>query len=277
MKRMFLFGLVNIVVVLVVSMIAALFGLTGDTSNLFGLAIFCLLWGSVGSLISLFMSKWLAKKSFGITPIQTPVTASERLVYSTVQRIAQQEGITMPEVGIYRSATPNAFATGASKNASLVAVSTGLIDLMEDDEIEAVIGHEMAHVVNGDMVTMALVQGVVNAFVLFAANIFSRDEDGRSFLLYYVLQIVFGVVANILVVFPFSRYREFRADAGSAKFLGRTKMIRALQKLQTLNPKHGPLMDDKKMAVQAFFGLGGSWMATHPSLEKRIEALKKLN
>ena len=229
----------------------------------------------------------MAKRAFKIQIIKNPVTNHERIVFNTVQKIAQSNGIKMPEVGIFNSPTPNAFATGATKNSSLVAVSTGLLEAMDQDEIEAVVGHEMAHILNGDMVTMTLLQGVMNAFVIFFARIIANivsnalsDRDGglgrfAEFGIIMVLQIALGFLAS-MVVNAFSRHREFKADAGSAKYLGRNKMIKALQKLQSFKTT-GPMAKNKNFATMAISGSVKSLFSTHPPLEKRIEALKALN
>lgn len=292
LKRIGLFILTNILVIALITVITRVFGidtqyLTPNGIDLQALAIMSLLWGMVGSVISLFLSKWSAKRAFKIKIIKTPNTIHEKIVYQTVQKISQSEGIKVPEVGIFHSPSPNAFATGATKNSSLVAVSTGLLEAMDSDEIEAVVGHEMAHILNGDMVTMTLLQGVMNAFVIFFARIIASiisnalsDRDGGlgrgvETLIILVMQFALGILAS-LVVNAFSRHREFHADAGSAKYLGRNKMIKALQKLESFH-RSGPVARNKNFATMGISGSFKSWFSTHPPLSKRIEALKALH
>lgn len=235
MKRVFLFVATNIAVLAVISVVMRLFGfdqvMTQNGLDYRALAVFSLLWGSVGSFISLAMSKWMAKKSMGVQIIENPRSADEQWLVDTVRRQAQDVGIGMPEVGVFQSPSPNAFATGMKKNDSLVAVSTGLLQTMTKDEVEAVLGHEVAHVANGDMVTMALIQGVLNAFVIFFSRIIgyaiaaaSRDSRGSgytmgSFIGTIIAQIVLGFVAAIIINW-FSRWREFHADEGGARLAG---------------------------------------------------------
>ena len=285
MKRIFFFILTNIAVVATVTTLTMVLGLepylTANGINYVDLAIYSLLWGMVGSFISLFMSKWIAKSSMGVQIID------ERSQYGWLVRrvhdIAKTAGLPkMPEVGIFQSSQPNAFATGPSKSNSLVAVSTGLLQTMNEDEIDGVLAHEIAHIANGDMVTMTLIQGVVNAFVIFISRIIvmliQRNSDSRggfaSFGIYILCQIVFGFLGS-MVTAAFSRAREFRADAGSAKYVGTPKMIAALQALQArFNPKESEV----PKSMRAMQIAGGGMMAllsTHPPLEKRIEALQK--
>lgn len=287
-----LFMLTNILVVVTVSIITSFLGLnnylTAAGLNYSALMGFCLVWGFVGSGISLLISKWMAKKMMGVEIVD------ERGQYGDLVRrvhvLAKQAGLTkMPEVGVYQSPEVNAFATGPSKNNSLVAVSTGLLSQMNSNEVEGVLAHEVAHIANGDMVTMALVQGVVNAFVMFFARIASfalaqamqgdRDDDRPvvpNFLVTMVFEMVFGFLGMFVVTW-FSRLREFRADAGAAKVAGKEKMIAALRRLQQ---KTGSLADDQaafqtlKISSQKKKGIM-SYLSTHPSLEDRIAALER--
>ena len=290
MKRIALFLLTNLAVMLVLSIVLSIVTrwLGVDSRSTSGLLVLAAVFGFGGSIISLLMSKWMAKRSYGVQVIEQPRTEVEHWLVTTVQRQAQQAGIGMPEVGIYESPDMNAFATGANRNSALVAVSSGLLYSMSRDEAEAVLAHEVSHVANGDMVTLALIQGVVNTFVIFLArmvaglisNFFrSNDEEqgaGMGGLAYYVivfaLEMVFGVLASIIVMW-FSRQREFRADAGSAQLVGRDKMIAALERLRRGNE---PQMEGAMMA----FGINGKrsmseLFLSHPPLEKRIEALRQ--
>lgn len=290
MKRIALFLLTNLAVMLVLSIVLSIVTrwLGVDSRSTSGLLVLAAVFGFGGSIISLLMSKWMAKRSYGVQVIEQPRTEVEHWLVTTVQRQAQQAGIGMPEVGIYESPDMNAFATGANRNSALVAVSSGLLYSMSRDEAEAVLAHEVSHVANGDMVTLALIQGVVNTFVIFLArmvaglisNFFrSNDEEqgaGMGGLAYYVivfaLEMVFGVLASIIVMW-FSRQREFRADAGSAQLVGRDKMIAALERLRR---GHEPQMEGTMMA----FGINGKrsmseLFMSHPPLEKRIEALRQ--
>ncbi|MCL4104491.1 UNVERIFIED_CONTAM: hypothetical protein GTU68_047453 [Idotea baltica] len=231
-----------------------------------------------GSFISLAMSKWIAKRSVGAHVIEQPANDMEVWVMRTVERQAQQAGIGMPEVAVYDSPEINAFATGMSRNNALVAVSTGLLHSMSQDEAEAVLGHEISHVANGDMVTLTLVQGVLNTFVFFFARIAATalmrgsDSRGMQFVLVMVFQVVFGALASIIVMW-FSRHREFRADAGGASLAGKQKMIAALQRLQS---SQGESQLDGQLTA---FGISGKLSAsklfmTHPPLAERIAALQ---
>jgi heat shock protein HtpX len=292
MLRIVLFVLTNLAIMLVLSVVASIFGLdrwayAHAHINLSGLLAMCALFGMGGSFISLLLSKTLAKMSVGAQVIAQPRDASEKWLFDTVAHHAQNAGIGMPEIAIYESPEMNAFATGASKNHALVAVSTGLLNSMNRDEVSAVLGHEITHVANGDMVTLALIQGVLNTFVMFLARVLGsvvdgalrgdrdRDEGGYGigyFLITLVLQMVLGVLATIIVMW-FSRWREFRADAGGARLGGRQAMISALQ---TLSGNRGETMLPK--AVQAF-GISGSGglsrlFMSHPPIEERIAALK---
>lgn len=286
MMRILLFLATNMAVLVVFNIILSLTGIQSSSTT--GLLIMAALFGFSGSLISLFMSKMMAKKAVGAEVIETPRNETERWLVETVKRQAQQAGLPMPEVAIYHSADVNAFATGASRNNSLVAVSTGLLNNMTRDEAEAVLAHEVSHIANGDMVTMTLLQGVLNTFVIFLSRIIasvaanSRNDDESSssnsgiyFLVSMVLEIVFGFLASIIAMW-FSRYREYHADAGSAQLVGKEKMIAALRRLQSL---HEPQELEGQLAAFAINGKRGGLAAlfmSHPPLEKRIEALQKL-
>ncbi|KFI06905.1 protease HtpX [Massilia sp. BSC265] len=290
MKRVVLFLATNLAVVLVVSLVLNLLGVgravTGQGIDIGALAVFSLVVGFTGSFISLLMSKPMAKWSTGARVIETPASATERWLVDTVRRLSERAGIGMPEVAVYEG-EPNAFATGAFKNSALVAVSTGLLANMNQDEVEAVLGHEVAHIANGDMVTLTLIQGVVNTFVVFLARVVGffvdkllfRSEDrgpGIGYMItVFVCEIAFGILASIIVAW-FSRKREFRADAGSAKLLGTpVPMQHALARLGGLAPGALP----SSMAASGISGSGGGWGAvfsTHPPMEQRIAALQAL-
>lgn len=289
MKRIFLFLVTNLAVIVVMSVVLSLLGvnryLYSRGLDFSGLLVFSLVVGFTGSIISLLMSKRMAKWSTGAYVIDTPSNSTEQWLLNTVAKLSNAAGIRMPEVAVY-DGEPNAFATGAFKNSALVAVSTGLLANMTHEEVEAVLGHEIAHVANGDMVTLTLIQGVLNTFVVFLArvvgffvdNLLSRNSDnngGRGlgyFLTVIVCEILFGVLASIIVAW-FSRYREYRADAGSAQLLGSSRpMIHALQRLGHMASGDLP----KNMAALGISGSGAfmSLFATHPPIEKRIEALQ---
>lgn len=291
MKRIFLFLVTNIAVMVVIGTIFNLLGLhsslaaNGVDLDLKKLLLMSAIIGSTGSIISLFMSKWSAKRSMGVVVIESPQNQTEQWLIDIVARQAQMAGIGMPEVGIFESPEPNAFATGANRDSALVAVSTGLLRAMSADEVEAVVGHEISHVANGDMITMALMQGVVNTFVYFFATIIGHfvdkvilknEESGYGWAYYVtqmVAQIALGILASMLTMW-FSRYREFRADAGGANLAGREKMIAALQALQRA---HEPEALPSQLAA---FGINGGGamrlFMTHPPLEERIAALQNL-
>lgn len=289
MKRIFLFLLTNLAVVLVLSIVARVTGL--DTwlavhgQSYVGLLVFAAFFGFAGSFISLAMSKFMAKRSMGVRVISpTSPDPTEQWLLSVVGHHARNVGVTMPEVGIFDSPEPNAFATGARRNAALVAVSSGLLQRMGRQQVEAVLGHEMTHVANGDMVTLTLVQGVVNTFVIFLSRVIggflSRSEDGRGggyFVTVIVLQLVFGILANIIVMW-FSRHREFRADRGGAQLAGRENMIGALEDLKQV---HEPLPSQQFAAFGIAEGpVGGGikrLFMSHPPLEERIAALRALS
>ena len=290
MKRIFLFILTNVAVLFVINITLRLLGVdrwmdeTGGI-NFTALLVLSAVIGFAGSLVSLAMSKWSAKRMVGAQVIENPVDPTERWLVDTVRKQAGVAGIGMPEVAIYDAPDVNAFATGWNRNAALVAVSTGLLQNMSKDEIEAVLAHELSHVANGDMVTLALIQGVVNTFVIFFSKLFGYfvdrvllKNDGRNgpgigaFAAEIVAQLVLGVLASIIVMW-FSRQREFRADAGGANLAGRNKMIAALERLK-INHEQAALPE--KIAA---FGISGGHkfsklFMTHPPLDERIEALR---
>ena len=287
MKRIVLFLATNLAVMLVLSVVASLLGvnqwLTANGLNFGALLAFAALFGFGGAFISLAMSKTIAKWSTGAHVIETPQTADEQWVVATVRRFAEKAGIGMPEVAVFEGA-PNAFATGAFKNSSLVAVSTGLLQSMSREEVEAVIGHEVAHVANGDMVTLTLIQGVVNTFVIFISRVVGYFVDkvvfktergvGPGYMITVIVcEIVFGILASIIVAW-FSRQREFRADSGSADMSGSPRsMIAALRRLGGQEPGELP------QALQAFgIAEGGSkflaLFSSHPPIPERIAALE---
>lgn len=289
MKRILLFIATNLAVVLVLGVVLNIvFSMLGiDRSSVGGLLVFCAVFGFGGSTISLLISKWMAKRAYSVQVIEQPRNEMEHWLMTTVARQAQQAGIGMPEVGIYDSPDMNAFATGPSRNNALVAVSTGLMYSMSRDEAEAVLAHEVSHVANGDMVTLTLIQGVVNTFVMFFARIvaniissfFSNNEEeeggGMGGLAYFaivmVLELAFGVLASIIVMW-FSRQREYRADEGGARLAGKEKMIAALERL-----RRGPEVELE--GSLAAFGINGKrhseLFMSHPPLEKRIQSLRE--
>ncbi|MBY0473849.1 MAG: protease HtpX [Nitrosomonas sp.] len=290
MKRVFLFIITNLAIIAVLSITLRLFGFErildeqGTNLDINSLLLFAAVFGFGGSFMSLAMSKWTAKRFTGAQVIEMPRNAQEHWLVATVQRQAKIAGIGMPEVAIYAAPDVNAFATGMSKNAALVAVSTGLLSNMSQDEAEAVLAHEVSHIANGDMVTLALIQGVVNTFVIFLSRVIGHTIDravfktqeghGPAFWVTTIIaEIVLGVLASIIVMW-FSRQREFRADAGGANLAGKEKMIAALRRLQ-LTHKHAHLPDQL-----AAFGISGSrngltrLFMSHPPLEERIAALE---
>ena len=287
MKRILLFVLTNVLVVTVLGVVASLLGvnryLTANGLNLGSLLGFALVMGFGGAIISLLISKPMAKWTSGVRIIEQPQNVDEAWIVETVRKLSEKAGIGMPEVGIFEG-DPNAFATGAFKNSALVAVSTGLLQGMTKEEIEAVIGHEVAHIANGDMVTMTLIQGVMNTFVVFLSRVigyavdsFLRKGDDRSsgpgigyMITTIVLDIVLGFAAAIVVAW-FSRQREFRADAGAAQLLGRKQpMINALARLGGMAPGELP----KSVAAMGIAGGIGQLFSTHPPIEERIAALQ---
>ena len=291
MKRIVLFIATNLAVMLVLSLVLSLLGVgnpaRGSTLNLGSLLVFSLVVGFTGSIFSLLISKPMAKWSTGARVIDNPTSSTELWLVNTVRALSERAGIAMPEVAVYEG-DANAFATGAFKNSALVAVSTGLLQSMNRDEVEAVLGHEIAHVANGDMVTLTLIQGVVNTFVVFMARVVgffvdnvllknnNREGGGRGigyFVTVMVCEVIFGLLASIIVAW-FSRQREFRADAGSAKLLGSpTPMMHALARLGGVPPGELP----QSMQALGISGGNGGWgalFATHPPLEQRIAALR---
>jgi len=290
MKRIFLFLATNLAIVLVLSVTMRLLGvepyLNASGLNLSALLIFAAVMGFGGSFISLAISKWSVKKSMGVHVIEAPANSTEFWLVETIRKYASAAGIQMPEVGIYESPDVNAFATGMSKNSSLIAVSTGLLQQMTRQEAEAVLGHEVSHAANGDMVTLALIQGVVNTFVMFLSRVIGhlvdrvvfKTERGQGpafFVTMIIAELVLGILASIIVMW-FSRQREFRADQGGASLAGRQNMIAALQRLNSLHPQPLP---EKMAAFGIAGGMGGGLkrlFMTHPPLEERIAALAKL-
>ena len=294
MKRILLFVATNFAVLLVISILFKLLGLEGLLQangvdlDYGAVLIVAAVIGFSGSLISLFISKTMAKRAMGVEVIHRPANAHERWLVDTVAQLAGQAGVGMPEVGVFRSPAPNAFATGWNRNDALVAVSTGLLEQMSADEVEAVLGHEMSHVANGDMVTLTLIQGVVNTFVVFLSTVIGhlvdrvvfKTEQGHGpayFVVSLLAQLLLSVLATMIVMW-FSRYREFRADAGGAELAGRQKMISALQALQR---QHEP--KDLSSGEFAAFGISGNigqglaaLFMSHPPLEQRIAALRQV-
>jgi len=288
MMRIMLFLATNVAIMIVISIVFSVLGIgstlqaNGVDLNLNALLIMSAIIGMTGSVISLAISKWSAKRAMGVHVIETPQNQTEQWLVSLVARQAKAAGIGMPEVGIFQTPEPNAFATGMSRNNALVAVSTGLLQAMSQDEVEAVVGHEISHVANGDMITMALMQGVVNTFVYFFASIIGhfvdrvilKNERGHGigyFITQIAAQIVLSFLASILVMW-FSRYREFHADKGGARLAGKEKMISALRALQRA---HSP---EDLPGQLAAFGINGGGakklFMSHPPLEERIAALQ---
>ncbi|NOT24830.1 MAG: protease HtpX [Acidobacteria bacterium] len=288
-RRIFLFLLTNLAVVLTLSVVLSVLGVgryVGPNGlDIQALAIFCLVWGMGGAFISLQLSRWMAKRATGVTLIDGQTGQPELdWLHATVTRLTQQANLPMPEVGVYDSPEVNAFATGPSKSRSLVAVSSGLLRAMRRDEVEGVLAHEVAHIANGDMVTMTLLQGVMNAFVMFLARIIafalasrgSRDDrgGGSSYLVVFVLEMVLGIFGSMVTAW-FSRQREFRADHGGATLAGKDRMLAALRRLaanhELVDPRH------EALATAKINGTRG-WMvffSTHPPLETRIAALEQ--
>ncbi len=288
MKRILLFLGTNLAIVLVLSVTMRLLGiepyLTANGLNLGSLLVFAAVMGFGGSLISLALSKWSVKRAMGVHVIETPANSTEFWLVETIRKYATEMGIKMPEVGIYDAPEINAFATGMSRNSSLIAVSTGLLQQMSRTEAEAVLGHEVAHAANGDMVTLALIQGVVNTFVMFLSRVIGylvdkvvfKTERGTGpafFVTMIIAELVLGVLASMIVMW-FSRRREFRADRGGATLAGRRNMIAALERLKAQSPQPLP----ENMAAFGIAGGVGSGLKrlfmTHPPLEERIAALK---
>ncbi len=289
MQRIMLFLATNIAILAVLSITMRLLGIeslldeSGTNLNLNSLLVFAAVIGFTGSFISLAISKWTAKRLTGAQVIESPRNETERWLVETVRRQAQQAGIGMPEVAIYNAPDPNAFATGMKRNDALVAVSTGLMQTMTRDEVEAVLAHEVSHIANGDMVTMALIQGVVNTFVIFLSRVIGHLVDrlvfkterghGPAFWITSIIaELVLGILASVIVMW-FSRQREYRADAGAARLVGPNKMIAALQRLA--GTANQPL-PDQLHAFGISGGRGGlsALLMTHPKTEDRINALR---
>ena len=276
-KRIFLFVVTNLAIVFTISIILGILGV--DPSGLAGLAVFSLVWGMGGAFISLLISRWIAKRATGVQLVDGRTGRQELdWLYATVERLTRQANLPMPEVGVYESPEVNAFATGPSRSKSLVAVSSGLLRSMRPNEVEGVLAHEVAHIANGDMVTMTLLQGVINAFVIFFARVIagflSRSNDDRpNFLVVIALQTVLGILGSLVTAW-FSRQREFRADAGGATLSGRENMLGALRRLaanhELVDTSHQALATMKINGVPGFMAL----FSTHPPLETRIAALE---
>ncbi|HSX62819.1 MAG TPA: protease HtpX [Tahibacter sp.] len=283
--RIVLFLATNLAILFLLTIVIKLFGLdAGSTRNLTSLLVMAAVIGMGGSFISLALSKWMAKRATGAQVITQPQSEVEQWLYSTVKRQAEAAGIGMPEVAIYGGPEMNAFATGMSRDNALVAVSMGLLQNMERRQVEAVLAHEISHVANGDMVTMGLIQGVLNTFVIFLARIVGSivdsalrgDREGGGGIGYFVTvmvaQLVLGVFASMIVMW-FSRWREFRADAGAAGLEGKGAMISALQRLSA---GHGDTTLPKEVAAFGIAGPFGKLFASHPPIEERIAALQQL-
>lgn len=288
MKRIVLFILTNLAILLMLTIIARITGLdlwlARRGSNLATLLVLALLFGFAGSLISLAISRWMAVRRMGVRLIEQPSSEREQWLLDTVHSLAGKAGVGMPAVGVFESAQPNAFATGSGRDRALVAVSSGLLHAMNAPEVEAVLGHEITHVANGDMVTLALIQGVVNTFVIFISWIVGnivdrsmlRDNAGRGIgylASVWITQIVLGILASMLVMW-FSRRRELRADAGGARLAGRERMIAALEQLRLVQERPLPAHMD---AFGINGGSGSGWarlFMSHPPLEERIAALR---
>lgn len=290
MLRIGIFLLTNLAVLLVAGVVLSLLGVgnyrTADGLNLSSMLAFCAVFGFTGSIISLLISKWMAKKTMNVQLIEHARNADEQWLIDTVTRLSQKAGIKTPEIGIFPAQESNAFATGWNRNAALVAVSLGLLERFERDEVEAVLAHEIGHVANGDMITLTLIQGVVNTFVMFFARIIGdfvdrvllKNEDGRGFgfmIATFVAELVLGFLATMIVA-AFSRYREFRADHAGATLADRGAMIRALQRLQA--EANAGVETSMPASMQAFGISSGALhklFASHPPLEVRIDALRK--
>ena len=291
MMRIGLFLATNAAILVLISIVFQVFGIEGilDSNgvdlNLNALLVMSAVIGFSGSFISLAISKWSAKRSMGVHVIEQASNQDEQWLVSTVQKQAEQAGIGIPEVGVFESPQPNAFATGINRNNALVAVSTGLLQHMTKDEVETVLAHEVSHVSNGDMITMGLMQGMVNTFVIFLSRIVGFVVDRVVFKTqrgmvpaYYITSIIAQIVLSILastIVMWFSRWREFHADAGAAELAGRQKMIAALKRLQTVNDPQDLPGEFSSFGISG--GIGGglkNLFMSHPPLEKRIEALE---
>jgi heat shock protein HtpX len=292
MKRIFLFLATNVAILLVLSLTLSLLGFNGFMDSqginldLQGLLVYAAVFGFGGAFISLLMSKWVAKRATGAYVITKPRDSTEAWLLETVRRQAQQAGIGMPEVAIYSAPEVNAFATGANKNNALVAVSAGLLQRMSREEAEAVLGHEISHIANGDMVTLTLIQGVINTFVIFFARVIGHVVDravfkverghGPAFWITTVIaELLLGILASIIVLW-FSRQREFRADRGGAQLAGRAKMIAALERLKA--QQQPAQLPERLQAFGISGGVGGGLkrlFMSHPPLDERIEALRR--
>ncbi len=295
MKRILLFLVTNLAVVFVLSIVMRILGIdqyiAAQGGSAYGLLVFAAVFGFGGAIISLLISKWSAKRMMGVRIIDQPRDNVERWIVDTVRAQAQEAGIGMPEVGIFDSPEPNAFATGANKNKALVAVSTGLLQRMRKEEVEAVLGHEIGHVANGDMVTLTLIQGVVNTFVIFLARIIGnfvdkvifKNENGGGiayFGVVLVAELLLGILASIIVSW-FSRKREFRADAAGALLASPAAMVGALEALKRAQERQQPEGLPEQMAA---FGINSGvpsglkrLFMSHPPLDERIEALRRMN
>jgi heat shock protein HtpX len=290
MKRILLFLATNLAVVFVLSVVMKVLGIdqyiAAQNGSAYGLLVFAAVFGFGGALISLAMSKWSAKRMMGVRLIEQPRDNMERWLVDTVRRQSQEAGIGMPEVGIFDSPEPNAFATGANKNKALVAVSTGLLQRMRKEEVEAVLGHEVGHVANGDMVTLALIQGVVNTFVIFLARIIGnfidkavfKNENGGGlgyFVIVIVCEILLGILASLIVMW-FSRKREFRADAAGALLSSPQAMVGALEALKRAHQPEGLPQQMAAFGINAGVPSGFKRLfMSHPPLDERIDALKR--
>jgi len=283
-KRIFLFLITNLAIVITLSIVMSLLGIGAGGLDIRSLAILCFIWGMGGAFLSLQMSRWIAKRATGVQLVDGRTGSSEAdWLHATVERLTRQANLPMPEVGIYNSGEVNAFATGPSKSRSLVAVSSGLMRSMHHDEIEGVLAHEVAHIANGDMVTMTLLQGVINAFVMFFARLIafsvrsssdSRNSYALSWMVIIVLEIVLGILGSLITAW-YSRRREFRADYGGASLAGKPQMLGALRRLavnrEAVDTSH------QALATLKINGTRG-WMvffSTHPPLEQRIAALER--
>ncbi|MDT0581507.1 protease HtpX [Brumicola blandensis] len=286
MLRIALFLGTNIAIIALLSVTFSLLGFEGLLKNngvdldLQALLVYAAVIGFAGSFISLFISKWMAKRAMGVMVITQPRTNTERWLLNTVKNLAEKSNIPMPEVGIFQNPSPNAFATGASKNSSLIAVSTGLLDVMTDNEVEAVLAHEVAHVANGDMVTMTLVQGVVNTFVIFLSRVIGfivdrvifkveRGHGPAFWIVSIVAELILGVLAMMITMW-FSRYREFRADKLAAQLVGKRNMRAALERLQMSS---SPKIPDDMAAFAINAGKVSKLFSSHPPIQARIDAL----
>ncbi|MDM7859076.1 protease HtpX [Alteromonas sp. ASW11-36] len=288
MLRIGLFLAVNLAIIMLLSLTFSLFGFQGLLAengvdlNLQALLVYSAVIGFSGSMISLLLSKFMAKRAMKVQVIERPSSRTEQWLLDTVAQLAQKAGIGMPEVGVFYSPSPNAFATGASKNNALVAVSTGLLEQMSENEVKAVLGHEIAHVANGDMITLSLIQGVVNTFVIFLSRVIGfvvdrvifkveRGHGPAFWIVSIVAELILGFLAMMIVMW-FSRYREFRADEGGADLAGNQNMIAALQRLQ--NSKGQPDIPDEMAAFAINAGKIHKLFASHPPLEERIKHLQ---